>query len=807
LETTFFYYRQEMNEPRKREQPQWTQPQGTFITGLRVNNSLTKQKELFVPSNGKLVKMYICGPTVYDSAHLGHARNYLTFDIIRRILEDYFGYDIFLVMNITDIDDKIILRARRNYLFEKYKEEHRVVDAVVIEELKEAWAHYRKKLSEKLTEKNNVLQKLEKGNKKELENEILLLEEKLEEATKSENEVTSVTSGDISLIDRAKEPLSEMLDAKFGSKLDQNLIKELCRQHSQKYEQEFMDDMRALGVRTPDVLSRVSEYINEIIEFIKTIMANGYAYESNGSVYFDTVAFGNTSISKHHYAKLEPSAVGNLQLTMEGEGALSAGQDQREKRHPADFALWKKSKPGEPAWESPWGLGRPGWHIECSTMAGTLLGNTLDIHGGGVDLKFPHHDNELAQSEAYFNNNQWVNYFLHAGHLHIDGLKMSKSLKNFITIREVLASDASSASTNNNNNNSSSSNRSSQTESPKYSARQLRFLFLLQPWDHTMNYQRENTMADVSTKEKYFSEFFIAVDNVLQERKFTNKTEAWNGLDVELHKFLLEKQKLIHESLLDNFNTAAVINHLVELVNRANIYLQNNSERKGFLLKKIAVYITKILRVFGLVDHAKEFGFRTTESVTAGTQNREEILRPYVEAFNKYRNQIRAAVKEKKSMQELLEISDKFRDEDMVELGVRITDDNEFPIAFVDKNELIKEREERRRQRIQNELKAKQKRMEQKRRQLDDYMKWSTSPEEYISKIYNVTYNGEGDVPKKDRNGQDISKNTQKKIKSEFQKQQENHQKYISKLKEDSQFLEKLKAEIETLARELSSFP
>jgi cysteinyl-tRNA synthetase len=204
-------------------------------------------------------------------------------------------------------------------------------------------------------------------------------------------------------------------------------------------------------------------------------------------VYFDTVSFD--SAKDHFYAKLKPNNVGNLKLFAEGEGSLRSGG---EKRSDNDFALWKKSKFGEPAWDSRWGKGRPGWHIECSAMAGKILGKTLDIHAGGEDLKFPHHDNELAQSEAYFSNDQWVNYFLHSGHLHIDGLKMSKSLKNFVTIRQALEGNK---------------------------PRHLRMLFLLKPWDNVMNYQRADPMAEVRSKEKAFSEFFVKVDAALQEAK------------------------------------------------------------------------------------------------------------------------------------------------------------------------------------------------------------------------------------------------------------------------------------------------
>jgi len=195
--------------------------------------------------------------------------------------------------------------------------------------------------------------------------------------------------------------------------------------------------MQNLNVRDADAITRVTEYIPQIIALVEKISGNGFAYESNGSVYFDTVAFQSAG---RPYGKLAPWCVGNHELIAEGEGALSTDS---EKRNASDFALWKRSKAGEPQWESTWGGGRPGWHIECSAMAGDLLGWNFDIHAGGSDLKFPHHDNELAQSEAASGVKQWVNHFWHAGHLNIKGLKMSKSLKNFTTIRTLLESGVS----------------------------------------------------------------------------------------------------------------------------------------------------------------------------------------------------------------------------------------------------------------------------------------------------------------------------------------------------------------------------
>ena len=222
--------------------------------------------------------------------------------------------------------------------------------------------------------------------------------------------------------------------------------------------------MAKLGVLEPEVMTRVSEYVPEIIAYIQKIIDNGYAYESNGSVYFDVESF--SASDKHTYAKLVPENAGNKEALAEGEGVLAKATHTDEKRNGCDFALWKRSKPGEPWWDSPWGQGRPGWHIECSTMCTETLGafadGPIDIHSGGIDLRFPHHDNEIAQSEAYLDHHQWVNYFLHTGHLNIDGQKMSKSIKNFIKISSALE---------------------------RYGARRLRLMFLSYKYNEPMDYR------------------------------------------------------------------------------------------------------------------------------------------------------------------------------------------------------------------------------------------------------------------------------------------------------------------------------
>ena len=240
--------------------------------------------------------------------------------------------------------------------------------------------------------------------------------------------------------EKAQDVLLPYLDSLHGSFInseDHSIFTKL----TQTYEERFMEDVRNLNCLDPDHVTRVTEYGPQIVNFVKKIQSNGFAYQtSDGSVYFDIAAF---EAANNNYARLEPWNRNDQELQADGEGSLT--KTTTEKRSDADFALWKSSKPGEPSWPSPWGNGRPGWHIECSAMASDVLGSHIDIHSGGIDLSFPHHDNELAQSEAYWldkthkHQHQWVNYFLHMGHLSIQGSKMSKSLKNFTTIREALA--------------------------------------------------------------------------------------------------------------------------------------------------------------------------------------------------------------------------------------------------------------------------------------------------------------------------------------------------------------------------------
>ena len=280
--------------------------------GVQLYNTLTRKKEPFVPLEAGRVKMYVCGVTVYDHCHLGHARAAIVFDVIHRYFE-YRGYEVNFVCNFTDVDDKIIARARR-----------------------------------------------------------------------------------------LKVPIGEL---------------------TEKFIQEYYTDMDALGVRRADAAPRATENVAGMIEMIEKLIDKGIAYEIAGNVYYDIEKFAG-------YGKLS----GRNTEELEAGYRIEPGEG---KRNPLDFALWKAAKPGEPEWESPWGAGRPGWHIECSVMSSRYLGERFDIHGGGEDLVFPHHENEIAQSEGCFGH-EWVRYWVHNGFVQINHEKMSKSKGNFFTIKAIL---------------------------------------------------------------------------------------------------------------------------------------------------------------------------------------------------------------------------------------------------------------------------------------------------------------------------------------------------------------------------------
>lgn len=392
-----------------RTQPPWKEPKSSQPAKLKVWNSLTRSKNEFVPidAEGKVVKWYSCGPTVYDDAHLGHARNYVTIDILRRVLAGYFGYSLRFVQNITDVDDKIILRGRQQYLLADFKAKNpTVTDDLINTTIKAFDAYVKKNLTllsgdvnigtfnqESAEKYANVIQGKSVDGVGPAGDKEAKIKMHLKTASMAATALLAPSKSTPEDVDvfyaGAEDVLLPYLDSLYGTSIDAS-DHTIFTRLTQKYEARFNEDMRSLNVLDPDVVTRVTEYGDQIVTFVQKIVDNGFAYSTpDGSVYFDIDGF--EKVPGNHYARLEPWNRGDKGLQADGEGALSQ-QKTSEKRSDADFALWKSSKPGEPAWKSPWGLGRPGWHIECSVMASDVLGEQMDIHSGGIDLCFPHHD-------------------------------------------------------------------------------------------------------------------------------------------------------------------------------------------------------------------------------------------------------------------------------------------------------------------------------------------------------------------------------------------------------------------------------
>jgi len=581
-------------------------------------------------------------------------------------MTDYFHYNVLYQINTTDIDDKIILRARQNELLRQLEADVSVGYETLVGLAKAALEEAKAKSDEKKAKIEAALAEATatKDSRGRTEQEGLLEQHlvKRKNLDKDEQYVTKACSSGSSdqkgaranLFVAAKSVLAEKLDREKGHLVTDHSV---FNSHSRKYEREFMEDMEALGIREPDILTRVTEYVPKIIAFVEKIIEKGMAYKSNGSVYLSLDAFQTAG---HNYRKLSPAGPGEAATTAaemaEGEGALAnGGGSTSEKRNPNDFALWKASKAGEPAWDSSFGPGRPGWHIECSVVAGDILGERIDIHSGGEDLKFPHHDNELAQSEACFGCHQWVNYFTHTGHLHIEGLKMSKSLKNFVTIRQALEHNT---------------------------ARQLRIMFLLQAYDQPMSYS-DQTIDDARSKENTFKSFFREVE-ALVRKDYLNEEVGWRMGDTDhnLANAYLAARQSVHESLLDNFNTKDAMLALLKVINEANAYLRMpNLQPSTLLLRAIATYASQILKVFGVINGADDFGFGGGGDGKGEPANNGSEAESYIGAMVSFRENVRnaalAAAKggdTKAAIQSILQICDGLRDETLPTLGVRLED-------------------------------------------------------------------------------------------------------------------------------------
>ena len=382
---------------------------------LKIFNTLTGKKEEFHPVEKGKVKMYVCGMTVYSDAHIGHARTYLAFDIIRRYLE-YKGYKVIYVQNITDVDDKII---------------------------------------------------------------------------KSANE-------------RGMDPI----------------------EYSRYYTERCLNDMDALGIRRADIYPKASEHVNDMIEMIKKIIENGYAYVSNGDVYFSVEKF-------KEYGKLSKQKIEE----MKAGARVEPGE---KKKNPLDFALWKSAKPGEPKWKSPWGEGRPGWHIECSVMSTKYLGVPFDIHGGGQDLIFPHHENEIAQTEAAYGNG-FANYWMHVGLLKIKGEKMSKSIGNIISIREAIK---------------------------MYNPEVIRFFFASMHYRSPPNFTEEAMENAKRSLEKIYRVYDLL-------RYYERRGDGEE--DEEIERFVEELKMKFEEAMDDDFNTPLAMKSIFEFIDKVNNKLRDKN--------------------------------------------------------------------------------------------------------------------------------------------------------------------------------------------------------------------------------------
>ncbi|XP_012737591.2 cysteine--tRNA ligase, cytoplasmic isoform X1 [Fundulus heteroclitus] len=726
----------------KRVQPPWSPPAGTEVPQLRLYNSLTRAKEPFVPQNGNKVTWYCCGPTVYDASHMGHARSYISFDILRRILRDYFKYDVLYCMNITDIDDKIIKRARQNFLLDQYREK-RPQAAQILQDVLSARVPFQEQLASTTDpDKKQMLERLDAAVGAALQ--------PLQGATESgaAGEVLQPLAQE--LLEKSKDLLSDWLDKQFGSEVTENSIFSVLPKF---WEGEFHRDMEALNVLPADVLTRVSEYVPEIVEFVRKVVSNGYGYESNGSVYFDTQKFDSSP--QHSYAKLVPEAVGDQKALHEGEGDLSVSADRlSDKKSQNDFALWKASKPGEPSWDSPWGKGRPGWHIECSAMAGSILGESMDIHGGGFDLRFPHHDNELAQSEAFFENDYWVRYFLHTGHLTIAGCKMSKSLKNFITIKDALA---------------------------KNTARQLRLAFLMHSWKDTLDYS-SNTMESAVQYEKFLNEFFLNVKDILRApTDLTGRFEKWEAAEVELNNSFYDRKSAVHQALCDNVDTRTAMEEMRVLVSHSNSYIAGRKSSKlrpnRLLLESIATYLTSMLKVFGAIEGSDPIGF----PVGGQTVDLESTVMPYLAVLSDFRENVRRIAREQK-VTALLQLCDVVRDDTLPELGVRLEDHEGQPtvVKLVDRETLLREKEEKKKMEEEKKRKKEEAARKKQEQEMAKLAKMKVPPQQmFRSETDKYSSFDETGFPTHDAEGKELSKGQAKKLRKLYEAQEKLHSEYL----------------------------
>lgn len=486
--------------------------------GLKVYNTISRKKEELVPKVEGKISMYACGPTVYNYIHIGNARTFLNFDMIRRYLQ-FSGYDVTFVQNITDVDDKIINRANE--------------EGIPPEEL------------------------------------------------------------------------------------------------ARKYLEAFNSDMEAVGVVPPDIAPKATEHIEDMLRIIEGLVESGAAYVSEGDVYFD--------VSKYPgYGELSGRVLEDQQVTSQCD------IEMERKNNPNDFALWKSSKPGEPSWDSPWGPGRPGWHIECSTMSMKYLGPDFDIHGGGQDLIFPHHENERAQAEAYSPGERFVKYWMHSGMLNIDKEKMSKSLGNIKSLREVLG---------------------------EYKPEVIRMLMLGTHYRSPLHFSDESLVEAKASLERIENCLFNLKD-LLKRLEDDKVSMARDDRETALIDYLNDAEVEFRNHMDDDFNSAAALGVVFNLVREINAYIAEVEEQRSPAAKLVLLESERVLEK--LCEALGLSGFSAGVSKSSGIQAGGADQGPTVDQLMELILDVRQKVRERKDF----ESADAIRD-GLSKIGIQIEDGKE----------------------------------------------------------------------------------------------------------------------------------
>ncbi|KZV98892.1 cysteinyl-tRNA synthetase, partial [Exidia glandulosa HHB12029] len=758
--------------------PTWVQPTravNVALPPLQVHNSLTHSKVPFVPLDpaGRRVTWYCCGPTVYDAGHLGHARNYVTTDVLRRIMRDYFGFEVVFVQNVTDVDDKIIIRAREIHFFRQYVAQHPTIDETVLADVRKAYTWSGASLK-KVNFPSDLAPSAFAQWAQPILAELAAKPFPEDDEVKLKNKLAAL--GKVaSALQKPPAPQDfyaaiESVFAEYLGETRKDTVDgsehSIFSSFAQRWEEHFNEDMRTLNVLPPTATTRVSEFIPENVAFVQQVIDRGFAYhDGEGSVYFDIDAFERAG---NFYARLEPGNRNNTGKMQEGEGALSSAE--RKKKSDRDFALWKVARPGEPRWPSPWGEGRPGWHIECSAMAGSVLGRTIDIHSGGIDLAFPHHDNELAQSEAYWYDGaprQWINYFLHMGHLSISGSKMSKSLKNFITIRQAM-------------------------ETGEWTPRRLRAVFMMGGWLGGIEVTPEMRKA-VETWESTVDNFFNNVKALLaEEQQRGYAPQLFREQEHALYTDLQNAQTAMHAALCDSFNTSATLEIIADIISKTNVYMRQNTKTASTpdaylslaAVSEVARWVTRMVRIFGFVPGGDAIGWGST-STAGGATASEETLEPLARVLSKFRDRVKqgalAAAKDGSAFaKEMLAVCDAVRDDDLPPLGVALEDRNAVTgepalVKFAPAAELVAAREEKRRIAAEKEAKKEALRLERERVEAEKREKARVRPEDMFRTEAYSEWDERG-IPTKDKDGKELSKSATKTLNKAWEVQRKLHE-------------------------------